>query len=642
MNGPTGTAARSWATTLVAVLACGCAGNPGRPLTTRIIPHAPAPLQQPLATPSTAAAPQVTTAATSPSQSPTASATSPGSPGQAVGRRTAARTSPERDSAVRLAGGEQPRQAAAAAANRVVQASQTSGEGAVPASPATPRPLSDDLGPNPTRGLTPGGSSTTSSPTTDLDPPQSTELRYVPTLPEDEGMPDNQTEDDLPLSAVIDSVYRAYPLLEAAIRQRDVAAGEQLQAAGAFDLKLSAGSENQPLGFYETYRQNIKLLQPLYSGGEAFAAYRVGRGGLYEPWYLERQTNDGGEFKAGLSLPFSRNRVIDERRANVWKTTYGRQQVEFEIQAELIDFVQHAGYAYWDWVAAGERYRIATSILELARERNQGIERQVELGDKDPPVLQDNRRLIVSREAKQIEAGRKLQETAVKLSIYYRDELGRPVIPAPEQLPEFPNPTAFNAGQLDSDVQQAVERRPELRVLSLLQRQLEVDYAQAHNDFRPALDGFVTGAQDMGAPTSKKMDKSQFELETGVVMEVSAQRRKARGKMGAVQAKLAQVNAKRRLTQDKIVAEVQRTYAALVAARERVTRAREARQLADQMAAIERRRFELGDSDLLAVNLREQQSAEAADVLIDTLLEAFRAEVDYRAALALDEIPPGP
>jgi len=455
-------------------------------------------------------------------------------------------------------------------------------------------------------------------------------------------MPDNQTDDDLPLSAVIESVYRAYPLLEAALRQRDVAAGEQLQAAGAFDLKLSAGSENQPLGFYETYRQNIKLLQPLYSGGEAFAAYRVGRGGTFEPWYLERQTNEGGEFKAGLSVPFSRDRVVDERRANVWKTTYGRQQVEFEIQAELIDFVQQAGYAYWDWVAAGERYRIASAILDLARERNDGIERQVELGDKDPPVLQDNRRLIVSREAKQIEAGRKLQESAVKLSIYYRDALGRPLIPAPEQLPEFPNPTGFSANQLDSDVLQAVERRPELRVLSLLQRQLEVDYAQAHNDFRPTIDGFVTGGQDVGEPTSKKMDKSQFELETGLVMEVSAQRRKARGKMGAVQAKLAQVNAKRRLTQDKIVAEVQRTYAALIAARDRVTRAREARQLADQMAAIERRRFELGDSDLLAVNLREQQSAEAADVLIDTLLEAFRAEVDYRAALALDEIPPGP
>jgi outer membrane protein TolC len=177
--------------------------------------------------------------------------------------------------------------------------------------------------------------------------------------------------------------------------------------------------------------------------------------------------------------------------------------------------------------------------------------------------------------------------------------------------------------------------------LDLLHRQLEVDLAQAHNDFRPSVDGYMTGLQDVGAPTSKKADKSQFELEAGVMMELSVQRRKARGKSSAVEAKLAQVNAKRRITQDKIVIEVQQAYQTLVAARDKVARAREAQRLADQMAAIERRKFALGDSDLLAVNLREQQAAEAAETLIDTLLEAFRAQADYRAAMAWDEPPEG-
>ncbi|MCY2962654.1 MAG: TolC family protein [Planctomycetota bacterium] len=363
---------------------------------------------------------------------------------------------------------------------------------------------------------------------------------------------------------------------------------------------------------------------------------------MFEPWYLERQTNDAGEFKAGLSVPFSRNRTIDERRANVWKTTYGRQLVEFEIQAELIDFVQHASYAYWDWVAAGERYRIASTLLDLAAKRNDGIARQVELGDKDPPILQDNRRLIVSREAKKIEAGRKVQDGAAKLSLYYRDVSGKPLLASPDALPEFPAPGPVVPEQVDADIQMAVERRPELRVLDLMHQQLEVDYAQAHNEFRPAIDGFLAGAQDMGLPTSKKQDKSQFELEAGLVVDVALQRRKSRGKMGAVQGKLAQVSAKRRITQDKIAVEMQQAYIALVAARDRVSRARESQQLADQMAAIERRKFELGDTDLLSVNLREQQAAEAADTLIDTLLEAFRAQADYRAALALDEAPPGP
>lgn len=467
------------------------------------------------------------------------------------------------------------------------------------------------------------------------------DIRVVPGLPADEGLPGNEVEGTLRLDTVIGSVYQSFPLLDAALRRRDIAAGDQMAAAGAYDLKLSAGSENQPLGYYETYRNNIKLAQPLYSGGEAFAAYRNGRGGLFEPWYLERATNEGGEFKAGVVVPFSRNRTIDERRANVWKTTYERQQVEYEIQAELIDFVQAASYAYWDWVAAGERYQIASTVLDLARERNAGIARQVELGDKEPPLLQDNRRLIMSREAKQIEAGRKLQMSAVKLSLYLRDASGKPLIPTPEQLPEFPAPGPVVPDQVDADIQLAVERRPELRVLDLMHRQLEVDLAQAHNDFRPSVDGFMAGSQDVGEPTSKKMDKSQFELEAGVTMELSVQRRKARGKSSAVEAKLAQVNAKRRITQDKVVIEVQQAYQTLVAARDKVERAREAQRLADQMAAIERRKFDLGDSDLLAVNLREQQAAEAAETLIDTLLEAFRAEADYRAALAWDEAPGG-
>lgn len=467
------------------------------------------------------------------------------------------------------------------------------------------------------------------------------QIYVIPSLPADEGLPGNQIPGTLQLEDVIASVYRAYPLLDAALRQRDIAAGNQLAAAGAFDVKITAGAEDQPLGFYETYRHNIKISQPLYSGGEAFGMYRVGRGD-FEPWYLNRQTNAGGEFKAGVSVPLSRNRSIDERRAAVWNTTYGRQLVEFEIQAELIDFVLQSSYAYWDWVAAGAKHQIAESLLDLARERNAGIERQVELGDKEPPVLQDNRRLIVSREAKLIEAGRKVQQTAVKLSLYYRAGDGRPEIPGPGQIPEFPAPEPVFEASIDGDIEVALDRRPELRVLNLMHRQLEVDYAQAHNEFRPAVDAILTGSQDVGAPTSFKQYKSPFELEAGLVIDLAVQRRKARGKMGAVQGKLAQLNAKRRITQDKIATEVQATYAALVAARERVVRARESVVLADQMAVIERRKFEVGEgtSDLFTVNLREQQAAEAAEVLVDTLLEAFRAQADYRAALALDE-PPG-
>lgn len=443
---------------------------------------------------------------------------------------------------------------------------------------------------------------------------------------------------ELQLDSVISSVYNSFPLLEVALRGRDVADGERVAAAGEFDLKLKGASENQPAGFYQTYRQSVGLVQPLYTGGEVFTGYRIGRGS-FEPWYLNRQTNGGGEFKAGAVVPLSRNREIDERRARLWNSTWDRKLVEPEIQAQLIDFVRDASYSYWDWVAAGRRYRIAESLLNYAIQRDVAIQRKVEEGETEEPVLKDNRRLIVSREAKLIDVRRKLQQSAIKLSLYYRSPEGESVIPVPEQLPDFPEEPPIDAQQLDRDILAALDQRPELRILDLTRRQLDVDYAQAHNEFRPSVDGFVAGSKDVGAETSYLGYKTPLEVEAGVLVDVPLQRRKARGKMSAIDAKITQISAKRRMTGDKITIEVQVAYAAMVAALERVDRARESVELAAQLAAIERRKAELGEVDLLSVNIRELQAAEAADVEVDALLDYFLARTDYRAALAVDRVP---
>jgi outer membrane protein TolC len=314
--------------------------------------------------------------------------------------------------------------------------------------------------------------------------------------------------------------------------------------------------------------------------------------------------------------------------------------VEPEIQAQLIGFVQEAGYAYWNWVAAGGEYAVYRRILSLAEDRTERIREQVESGLIDPPELTDNQRLVADRRAKLADASRKLQQKAVKLSLFYRDAAGEPLIPAPEQLPEFPEPAPIDPAQLDSDSRIALQARPEIKVLDLIRRQLEVDFAQAHNETRPAVNGLLWGSQDVGAPTSSKRDKSQFELEASLFAEMPLQFRKARGKLQSVQGKLAQLTAKRRLTEDKIVADVQATYAALVASYEQVVQTREAVRLAEEMAQRERENFAHGASDLLKVTLREQYAAESALKQVDALRQYYEARVDYRAALAQDQVSP--
>ncbi|QDT35926.1 TolC family protein [Stratiformator vulcanicus] len=445
-----------------------------------------------------------------------------------------------------------------------------------------------------------------------------------------------QSESTLNLEEVVASVYHTYPMIRAARFGRNVAAGANLAAAGEFDLKLKAASENMPLGFYKNYRQHIGLVQPLFTGGEAFAGYRTGRG-FFQPWYKERQTDDGGEFKAGLAAPLLRNREIDDRRAELWRTQYDQLIVEPEIHAELVGSVQEASYAYWYWVATGEKYKIAVNVLKLADDRTDQLRRQVEEGLLDPPVLIDNLRLVSEREVKRADAERKLQQAAVKLSIFLRDEIGMPIVLGPEAAPIFPEPKPIDAENVILDQEVALRQRPELEILRLTRRQLNVDMAQAQNDFQPNLDTMVVGSQDVGLQASRSIDdKGDFELEAGLFFDLPLQRRKARGKMAAIEGKMAQLSAKQQLVADKVVADVRAAYAGLISAYEQVEQAQDAVEYAERLAQIERRNFELGLSDLLKVTLREQYAFEIAEKAVDALLLYYLAAADLRAALAAD------
>jgi len=431
-------------------------------------------------------------------------------------------------------------------------------------------------------------------------------------------------------------VYASYPALDAAARERQIAAGKELSKWGAFDSIVVADALSEALGYYENYRYGLGVKQYNWGGAQTFAGYRLGRGS-FEPWYLERETNDGGEFKTGVILPFLRNRDIDKRRAAVFKAQLDRTAAEPLLQLEVIDAVRTASLSYWDWVAAGRKANIARELEQLAVERQTGLEKRAARGDLAGIALVDNERLIVSRRAKLIEAEQKLDLAAIKLSLFLRDVAGRPLLATRDQLPpDFPPVEPSTEEAVDLDVARALARRPELWLLQLEAERANVDVREASNLSLPALDGVVTGSQDVGAPASAKRDKSQFEFDAGVVFEVPLQRREAIGKLRAAQGKLAQIAAKRRLSEQKIVAQVQGARTALAAAYAGLQQAERNVELAREMEQAERTKFERGDSDLLIVNIREQATADAAALAVDAAATYFMAQAQLQAAIAAE------
>jgi hypothetical protein len=316
----------------------------------------------------------------------------------------------------------------------------------------------------------------------------------------------------LSLDEVVASIRSHFPLIRQAAAARGIASGEALSASGAFDHKLQGFTESQPLDFYKNYRQTIGVKRDTMWGGQTYAGYRIGRGS-FEPWYLERETNKGGEFKAGFIAPLIRDREIDANRSELWQAQLERRRVEPEILAQVIQFVRDGSIAYWNWVAAGENYRVASGLLELAKKRNLGLEEQVKSQEKANIDLVDNRRIIVSREAKLIDARRKLEQSAIKLSLFYRSDTGEPVLTDSVRLPSELSQmislegAAFELDSETDDTRIALTQRPELTELQVVREQLNVALRQAKNETWPDIDG--GSACGPGCGRAESFQKSQ-------------------------------------------------------------------------------------------------------------------------------------
>ncbi len=459
----------------------------------------------------------------------------------------------------------------------------------------------------------------------------------LPPLPE-VGPAAPATGQPLSLDEVLSSVETTFPLLIAALQERGVADGELVAALGAFDLSITGSALQTPAGYYDNYRADLKLeQQTAASGAKVFGGYKWGRGHFPE-WFGDRQTYDGGAFQGGLLLPLLKGAPIDKKRADLYKARIARQQAEPNIQRARIEYVRQASRAYWDWVAASKTVRIGEDLLDIAVQRDALIAEQIELGQIVPIERIDNRRVLTSRQAKLVDFRRKSQATAIKLSLYYRDETGTPLLAridqAPAEFPAFDEPDA--ALLVEEGLAVAVNSRPEILHIQLARQRLGVDLDLARNSLLPEVDAIAQATQNVGGPTDK-FDKSLPTVEAGVQFDVPLQRRQARGDIQKSTAALARLAQQLEYARNSVTVEVQEAVTNLVASYQQVDRTRESVVLAERMEQAERTRFALGQgtTTILVVNLREMATADARLLLVDETTQFFRAWADYRAAVGM-------
>ncbi len=434
----------------------------------------------------------------------------------------------------------------------------------------------------------------------------------------------------LTLDEVLRATRDTHPGIEAADRGIDKASGKAFAARGGFDPMLSIRAKWEPVGYYTNSQVDALVYQatPLW-GTSLYAGYRFGWGSF--PGYKgDLETLSGGELRAGVELPVWRNGPIDLKRAKIQRTRLREGGARSERDAAELEIERDAAWAFWDWVAAGQKLQVSREVLGIAQQRDAGLQELAKAGAIERIKLVDNRRLVVSRQAKVVESERKFQASTLKLSLYLRDGDLQPVRVGEDRVPpRIPEPFGVDMLTVEQEIEQAIARRPDLAAMLAERDALEVNLRLARNQRAPdvKLQSYV--ARDFGDGPD---ELRPTEFGVGAYLSVPLPLRELRGNFRVAQAEVASIEAKLRGMQDKIGAEIRTALVALGAAQQRVQLAREQVALANELAEAERTRFSAGASDLVIVNLRERAAADAANQVIDALADFQRARADFLVA----------
>jgi len=413
-------------------------------------------------------------------------------------------------------------------------------------------------------------------------------------------------ERELTLDTLLRSVNVSYPQIIAARLQVTKSRGEYMSALGQFDPKVRSRLRQLPVGGYVSKYNNSELDVPtLYNGLKLFGGYRVGVGD-FPIYYQNYLTNNKGEYRAGLSLPLLKDRLIDAERSKLLtkKETIALNQQE--VFATKLAVYHEAIKAYWSWVQAGMQLKVLIDILNLAEVRQKAMEEQVKLGDLANMAVIENKQIVMQRKQWVNRAEMDLEQAAIDLSLYYRTSDGTQILPTKNVLPlKVPSykPNIIK----NSDIEQQLKKHPDLSKLDRYYRIIQVKYQLAKNELLPSLDTTAFASKQYGVDGYPLLLPQAVQL--GVRFKFPIYLRTARGKVISATSELRQVVTKKKFLYDQLRNQLNNLWVSLRTYQKQVGLIEEELRLAKQVARAEQMNFFAGGSSIFLVNQREQVAA---------------------------------
>ncbi|KTC67947.1 outer membrane component of multidrug efflux pump [Legionella birminghamensis] len=408
---------------------------------------------------------------------------------------------------------------------------------------------------------------------------------------------------ELSLMQVLQSIDTHYPQVKIARLEIIKASGAFVNANGKFDPTLEASTRSQPAGGYINNYGDTQLTIPtLYNGLKLFAGYRNGQGD-WPIYYQNFLTNSGGEYRAGLSLPLLRDRLIDKERTGLLSSAQLMLMKAQDAEAIKIKIYQDGIKAYWQWVEAGLQIKTFKQLLLLAKKRQDAIEKQASLGDLPELAISENLQQIIQRQQLLNQGQMIFEQASVNLSLYFRDPQGNPLVPGEQSLPALSSTSKTITG-----IRTSLREHPGIKKLNHYANMMRLKREQARNELLPQLDATAYTFKQNGSGGYPLLIPQAAMV--GLSFKFPLLQREARGNLIQAESELRQIQTEKRFFYEQLNNEFANMLIGINRSRQQVILLKKELRLAQKVQEGETKKFYGGDSTLFLVNQREQMTTQ--------------------------------
>lgn len=433
--------------------------------------------------------------------------------------------------------------------------------------------------------------------------------------------------DSLTLEAFLARVREAHPLARQAELARRQARADLRAARGGFDPVLSATWDYKRfkgIGYYDEL--DTRLTVPTPWGVDVKLGWERAAGAIINP---ERATPSNGLLSAGVSIPIGPRLLADERRTGLQQSELAVDVADADAEAALVRLMQAASRDWGAWFEAEARARIAREGVTLARFRLDAVRRRVLEGDAAAIDSVEARAEWERRQLAEVDATAHAATVRITISGYLWDADGG-AVPLPARAAPAATSPPRPVAHRDADaaaIARLAHEHPSVRQARARWLQAEAQRRLTLTQVLPSASAEVSAlAAGRSLGDLPAFAEAADDAKAALSLRVPLFARRELGRLRAAEDRARQFAVER----DRVTREVQlAAERALIEVRAAEAQLEgQARVLAasEVLLAAEQRRFDLGESSLLVVNLRER-------AVLDERLRL--AQLEARRATAL-------